>query len=191
MATCRDVITNALKLARAISPGESPSADEAEDGMRALQSLYNQFVHNGMFGELEDVYLDSDDTAEEGKRYYVPAGVMLSVPTSEYVDAFGRLRQPYDLSAYESVEADGTRAVKLYDRTEWVDLLGLGLSDTAPLSDRNEMGLAACLATNGAFAAMFGDTATMNPDVRNLARQFMGQIMGKHSSQAPRSVDYY
>ena len=191
MATCRSVVTNALKLARVISSGETPSSDEADDGMACLQSLYDQWFHNGMFGELEDVYLDSDDVAEEGKRYYIPAGITLSAPTSEYVDSFGDTRQPRDLSAYESLTSTGTRTVKIYDRTAWVSLLDLALADEAPLSGRGEMGLAACLAISGAFAAMFGDTATLNPDVRRLAQMFAGQIMSKPTSQNDRTAEYF
>ena len=191
MATCRDIITDALKLARAISPGEAPTSDEANDGLTCLQSLYDSWVHSGMFGTLEDVTLEENDAAEEGKRYFVPTGLTLTAATSEYDDN-GTIRQPYDLSIYESLTEAGTRSVKLYDRTEWVELTGLSLSSTAPLSSRDRMGLAACLATNGAFGAMFSDTATTNPDVRVAARRFLGSIIGKQgSTQATRTSDYY
>jgi hypothetical protein len=46
-----------------------------------------------MFGTLEDVYLDGDDTAEEGKRYYIPSGFTLTDATSEYLDSTGTVRQ--------------------------------------------------------------------------------------------------
>jgi hypothetical protein len=175
-------VTNALKLARIIAPGVTPEADEANDGLTCLQSLYDQWFHNAMFGALEDVYLDADDVAEEGKRYYIPAGFTLTPATSDYLDSCGNVRQPRDLSVYESFDG-ATRTVRLYDRTQWVDLLGLTLNSTAPLSARGEMGLAACLAISGAFAAMFGDTATLNPDVRRLAQVFTGQIMDKSTTQ--------
>lgn len=191
MATVRDIVTNALKLARILSSGETPTADEAQDGVTCLQSLYDHWLHNGMFGELEDVYLDEDDTAEEGKRYFVPTGYTLTDATSAYDDN-NVTRQPRDLSVYEVLTEAGTRTVKLYDRISWVDLLDLDLNSTAPLSSRGEMGLAACLATSGAFAAMFTDTATLNPDVRALALQFQGQIMAKGGSTQPdRTTEYF
>lgn len=188
MATCRDVITDALKLARILAPGESPDADEAADGLNCLQSFYDALVFQGMFGTLEDIYLDSDDTAEEGKRYYVPAGITLTDATSEYVDC-GVTRQPRDLALYEAL-SNGVRTVKLYDRTAWVDLIGLELSDTAPLALRNRIGLAAALATSAAFGAMFGDVA--NPDVRRAAQMFLGSISAKQGSTQDKSApDYY
>lgn len=190
MATVRDIITHALKLARVISSGESPSSEEAADGLVCLQSLYSSWVHNAMFGELEDVYLDADDDAQEGKRYYVPTGLTLTDATSVYDDN-GTTRQPRDLAIYEVLMQAGTRTVKLYDRTEWVELTGLTLNSTAPLSSRGEMGLAAVLATYGGFAAMFGDTATMNPDVRRAASDFLGQIMAKKGSTRDKTGSEY
>jgi hypothetical protein len=183
-------VTNALRLARVISSGETLSADEANDGLSCLQSLYDQWLHNAMFGRLEDVYLDADDVAEEGKRYYVPAGFTLTPATSDYVDSCANIRQPRDLSVYESFDGT-TRTVRLYDRTQWVDLLGLTLNSEAPLSARGEMGLSACLAISGAFAAMFGDTATLNPDVRRLAQVFTGQIMDKSTTQNDSGAEYF
>jgi hypothetical protein len=190
MATCLDIITYAMKLAKILPSGGTPSAAETEDGLACLQSLYDGFVTGGMFGELEDVYLDADDTAEEGKRYYVPSGVTLTDATSEYIDAYGDTRQPRDLAIYESLTSAGVRAVKLYDRTEWVDLLDLATTDVAPLSGRGAMGLAACLATAGAFIDMFG--GEIGPGTALLAGQFVKNIMGKVGSTQDRpGADYY
>jgi hypothetical protein len=127
-ATCLDVITYALRQSRIIGLGKDPKAAEAEEGMIALQSLYDQWRTGGMFGRLEDIYLTDDDTAEEGKRYYVPAGAVLSAPTSEYVDSCGTTRQPRDLALYEALTSDGIQTAMLYDRTEWVSLLDLELT---------------------------------------------------------------
>lgn len=191
MATCRDVVTSAMKLAKSLSSGETPTADEADDGMKALQSLYDVWVTSGMFGRLEDVYLDGDDTAEEGKRYFVPTGVTLTAATSE-IDGCCGVRQARDLAIYESLTQAGVRSVKLYDRTEWVEMTGLALSDTAPLSKRGEMGLAAALATSGGFAAMFGAGALMDGEVRGLAAQFIAGLSYKlGSSQGRIASDYY
>jgi hypothetical protein len=71
MATCAEVITYALRMNRVIGSGKDPTTAELADGMIALQALYDQWRTGGMFGDLEDVYLDENDTAEEGKRYFV------------------------------------------------------------------------------------------------------------------------
>lgn len=190
MATCLDIITDALKLARVIGSGEEPSAAEGADGMIALQSLYDGMVFGGMFGELEDVYLEENEYALEGKRYYVPAGITLTAATNDYEDAEGVVRQPRDLALYESLTADGTRSVKLYDRTAWVELTGLTTSSTAPLAERDRLGLAAALACSAAFAAMFGD-ATISPRVERLSAKFMGRLMSPASTQDSSGADYY
>src|SRR6185503_15954394 len=135
--TCLDIITYAMRQAKIIGPGKVPKDAEAEEGMVALQSLYDQWRTGGMFGTLEDIYLDGDDIAEEGKRYFVPTGFTLAPATSVYLDAKEVTRQPRDLALYESLTQAGAHVARLYDRTEWVDLLGLELADTAPLSGRN------------------------------------------------------
>jgi hypothetical protein len=188
MASCLDIITYAMRQARILGLGKNPKASEAEEGMVALQSLYDQWRTGGMFGELEDIYLDSDDTAEEGKRYYTN-GFTLTVPTSQYVDSFGDTRQPRDMAMYESFDGS-IQTAKIYDRTEWVDLLGLELADTAPLSGRNGYGLAACLATSGGFISAFG--AEPPAPVIALARHFLKNVMGKMgSTQDSSGAEYF
>jgi hypothetical protein len=190
MATCLDIITYAMRQAKILSPGKSPKANEAEEGLVALQALYDQWRTGGMFGTLEDVYLDGDDTAEEGKRYYIPSGFTLTDATSEYLDSTGTVRQPRDLSLYETLNSTGTQTAKLYDRTQWVSLLGLALTDDAPLSSRNAYGLAACLATSGGFMAMFG--AELSEPVIALARNFLRSTMSKQgSTQDKFPAEYY
>ncbi len=190
MATCLDVITYALKLTKVLASGATPSAAETTDGLACLQSMYDEWRNQGMFGRLEDVYLDASDTAEEGKRYYIPAAYTLTAATSVYIDAAGETRQPRDLAMYESLTAAGTQTVKLYDRTEWVNMLGLLSSDTAPLSKRGAMGLAACLALRGAFVAMFGGEVS-EPTVR-MASHFIKSLMAKGgSTQDSAASDYF
>jgi hypothetical protein len=108
-ATCLDIITYAMRQARVLGPGKEPKAAEAEEGMVALQSFYDELVQGGMFGRLEDSYLTSDDTAEEGKRYLLASGVTLTEPTTIAAEdsADGIARQPRDLSVYEKVTSAG------------------------------------------------------------------------------------
>jgi hypothetical protein len=189
MATCAEIITYALRMNRVIGVGKSPKAAETEEGMVALQSLYDQWRTGGMFGELEDDYLEASDVAEEGYRYFVPTGITLSAPSSVYVDGDGVTRQPRDLALYESLTQAGTFTAKLYDRTAWVSLVDLASGDTAPLSARNTYGLAACLATSGGFVAAFGKEPSQATIA--LARHFLRSVMGKATTQDRDMADYY
>jgi hypothetical protein len=189
MATCLEIITYAMRQRGILGIGKEPKAAEAAEGLVALQSLYDQWRTGGMFGELVDVYLDDDDTALEGFRYYVPSGVTLTAPTSEYEDENGETRQPRDLAMYEVLTSALAHSAKLYDRKDWVNLMGLVLSDTAPLSGRSAYGLAACLATYGGFAAAFGGEARRETMV--LANQFLKGLMGKQGSTQDKSSAVY
>ena len=184
-STCLDIITDAMIMSRVLGIGKEPKAAEASRGMRALQSMYDEWRTGGMFGTLEDVYMTEDDVAEEGKRYFIPTGFTLTAPTSVYTDSLGDTRQPRDMALYETLTQAGVQTAKLYDRTEWVDLLDLELSDIAPLSARNSDGLAACLATSGGFVAAFG--AQVPEQVIALARHFRRNIISKAGSTQDHS----
>jgi hypothetical protein len=189
VATCLEIITYAMRQNKILSIGGSPTSAETTEGLVALQSLYDEWLTGGMFGTLEDVYLEDNDTAEEGKRYFVPTGITLTSPTSVYVDSFGDTRQPRDMAVYESLTEAGVRTAKIYDRDSWVNLLGLASGDTAPLSKRNAYGLAACLATSGGFIAAFG--AEPQPVTVALAKHFLRNVMGKQGSTQDSSGGEY
>jgi hypothetical protein len=153
--------------------------------------MYDEWVAGGMFGRLEDIYLAADDTAQEGKRYFLASGVTLTEPTliaAEDNDD-GIDRQPRDLSLYESLTSTGTRSVRLYDRTQWVSLTGLLLTSTAPLSGRGLFGLAAALASSGGFIDMFG----AQPSQAVLARstRFLASLSYKLGSTRDRTAAEY
>lgn len=189
MATCLEIITYALRQCRILGMGKEPKAAEAEEGMIALQSMYDEWRTGGMFGRLEDVYLEGDDIAEEGKRYFVPTGLTLTAPTSLYLDSDEQTRQPRDLALYESLTEAGAQTAQIYDRIEWVSLFDLEDSDVAPLSGRDAYGLAACLATSGGFVSAFG--AEPGPAVIALARHFRTSIIGKAGSTQDKSSAGY
>jgi hypothetical protein len=195
MATCLDIITLAMKQCRILPAGGVPSAAETEDGMAALQSLYDEWRTGGMFGSLKDYYIASGATVEarEGYRYYLASGATLTDATNDYIpqcgdsytecdyaSGIGPTRQPRDMALYESVTSAGGQAAKLYDRTEWIDLLDLESTDIAPLSGRGQSGLAACLATSAGFADQFG--AQPGPGTVTVARHFLTNIMSKSGS---------
>lgn len=186
MTTVRDVVKLALKMGRVISSGEQPEAEEAADGLVALQSLYDGWVASGMFGRLTDVYAANDDEAEESHRYVAASGVTITIPTT--IEDGDEERPPRDLTVIETVTSAGVRAVKIYDRTGWVDLLGLELEDDAPLASRGASGLAACLAMT--YSEMFG--AQIGPATQRLAGTFRASLAAKWgSSQSAAEQEFF
>jgi hypothetical protein len=191
MATCLDTVTYAMRSLALLASGETPSSQESTDGLVALQSFYDELVMSGIFGRLEDIYLTGDDIAQEGKRYLLAAGVTLTEPTIILADVTedGEDRQPRDLSLYEKLTSTGTLTRRLYDRTSWVNLTGLALTDTAPLSGRGAMGLAAAVACSGGFSDMFGATAGTALLARS--QRFLSSLSHKLGSSRDRLAAEY
>lgn len=188
MPTCRDVIKYALWQSGIVASGEDPEAHELELGMAALQSLYDGWLANGMFGRLVDRYEESDVTADEGQRIIAPAGVTIETPDLIYDVAEGVDRAPRDLAAFETV-IGGARSVFLFDRTGWVALVGLNPNDEAPLASRGAYGLAAALAVSGGFLSVFGGDP--KPTTVNLANRFLMSLSLKWGSGEQTGVSYF
>ena len=159
--TCRDIVTRALVMTGVVARGDQPEAEELQDGMAVLQSLYDQWFTGGMFGRLNDKYEDGDYDLEAGQRAYVSDGVA-TLP--DFTDTDCRWR---DLAAIEVFDNNGRRAY-LWDRTDWVRIDALEATDRAPLSDRGMNGLAACVAMN--YAEEFG--AQVGPGAVKQASSF-------------------
>lgn len=141
MATCRDIVSRALRMGGVISKGEDPEAAELSDGVMALQGLYDGWFTGGMFGRLKDYYTEDDYDAEVGQRVFITSG---TVTLPDLVDDE---HPPRDLAAIEINDADGRQAW-IWDRQEWVRIDTLAAADEAPLSNRGAEGLAACLAVS-------------------------------------------
>jgi hypothetical protein len=162
MTTCRDVISYALRQAKVYAPGETPTAEDAADGLVALQSLYDGYRSNGMFGlpfyeeELPDTII-----TDEGDE-----------------------REPWELSLCIVADIPYVR-----DHGDWKRLTGLSLDDEPPLAQRGMSGLAASLATSGGFAAMF--TSDIDPRIDWLARNFNGGLVGKFGSEQAKYAAVY
>lgn len=187
MATVRDIVTLALKQGRVIGINAVPTSTEASAGVTAFQALLDMWVANGMFGTLSDVYKTENYTAEEGERVTAPTAITVTFPTTVDDLDLGGSRAPRDLSIIETV-LNGTRTVKLYDRTAWVSLLGLTLDSEAPLSGRSEAGLAACVARH--FCEMFGREVGLNTAM--LAANFeRGLSSKKGTTQDRKAAEYY
>lgn len=185
MATVRDIVTLALKQGRVLGLNATPTSTEASAGLTAFQLLLDSWVANGMFGRLTDVYKTADYTAEEGERVIAPTAITVTFPTT--VEGDEGDRAPRDLAIIETV-LNGTRAVKVYDRTGWVSLLGLTLDSAAPFAGRGESGLAACVARH--FCEMFG--REIGPNTANLAANFERGLSWKRgTSQDRKAAEYY
>lgn len=188
MATCRDVVTRAYRVSGIIGIGDTPTAEEADYGMDALQSMFDVWVANGMFGRLNDVYKTTAYTAKEGDRVQTSGSPTITIPTTYAEDGDeGSDRTPYDLSVIE-VQAGATRNVWLYDRGAWVDLVALELADTCPLADRGFHGLACCLAQE--ISSAFG--AQLAATVISASFTFRQAISYKLGSERPaRTAEYF
>lgn len=179
MATCRTIVTRALRMAGIVDREDDPTAAELRDGMIVLQTLYDGWLTGGMFGRLTDVYEPGDYEAGEGERVFLDTGGTLTLPTEIDND-----RKPRDLVVIEGFVAGGSRVAYIWDRTAWVQINDLVESDEAPLSNRGENGLAACVAL--AFADEFG--AQVGPGVLMQCRNFKTALSYKFGSEREPST---
>lgn len=186
MATCRDVIMYAYRLSGMTT---DLSAEEAQMGLDCLQSMYDAWVSGGMFGRLTDKYKTADYEAAEGERVIAPSGVSITFPTMLDDLEYGGYRAPRDLACIETI-VDGVRSVKIWDRSAWVSLLDLEIVDTAPLSSRGLIGLAAALASSEAYLSLFAG-AVLTPHVERLSSKFLGSLSGKQGTTQERAPALY
>lgn len=184
--TVRDIITRAFQMARIVPLGVEPKGKETQYGLEALQSLYDEWVGGGMFGRLKDYQAETDYEAEEGQRIRHESAVTVTLPTS--FDDVDGLRQPYDLSVIEAYNSTtGTRAVWLWDRNDWVNLLALALEDEAPLAHRGSLGLSACLAST--LTPFGGEIDARQERMANAFKSSLSLKAG--SSRAARETEFY
>lgn len=153
MATCRDVITSALRKLDELGIGDQPSQQDADSGLAALQNMFDAWATGGMFGPLTDVYKSSTYEARAGERVRSTATVTLPAyqdeTESEVGDAPYGTNQPVDRSLIVVVNpTTGVRQTNLWDawRGQWVRIEALTLSSECPLSALGKDDLACCLA---------------------------------------------
>lgn len=144
MASCADIIRDAYEKAGALGPGQSVTGRQIEDGMRYLQSMFDDWLSRGVFGRLTDYIVDGDFIADEGLRVIAPEGSTVTLPTSIQDNPD---RSPYDLTPIVVVQG-GPEDAYIYDgrQGEWVAISTLDDSDECPLANRDRNGLAASLA---------------------------------------------
>lgn len=170
MATCSDIIARALRMARVVAIGETPTASEEDEGMTVLSSFYNRLAETALTTSVE-LYEEDDYEAEEGDRVYCLGAVTL--PTT--IDDGGE-RRPHDLAAIQYNESGAGWQTWISDRGDWVRTDDLSESDAAPLSARNVEGLSALVAIE--LAETFGKQ--VGPDTIAKARRFQSQMQPKN-----------
>lgn len=180
MATCRDIITRALRMGRVT---RSPTAREADEGLGALQGVYDAWFTSGMFGRLSDVDATGAYTAKEGERVTGASSITKPTQLDDGCSPTGT-RRPYEMSAI----VDATNAVNwLWIDGEWVNCTGLTLDSDAPLSSKGAEGLAALISYH--IAEDFG--GSLGPARTQQAMRFQGSISHKFGSTQPEPVGEY
>ena len=182
MTTCRDIVTLALRQARIVGIGRAPRAAEADEGMVALQSLYDGMFADGPLGPFTDVYATDDYTAKENERIIADGATNTIPDTIEENDA---VRTPKDLTAV-IVITDTTQKNYVFSLGRWEICDSLTLDSDAPLAARDKTGLAALLAIE--YAEMFG--AQLPPATAQRGIRFKGSISHKFSTDRG-PVEYY
>lgn len=173
MATVREVIHTAMRKARIT---RTPLADEVNDALVGLQSLYDSWVSGGLFGRLDNRIATTEYTAGENQRILVKDGGSIVLP--EVVDDDGDDRSPRNRAVVVVVNpADQTTETHLYDASAggWVSIQGLALDDEAPLSNRDMEGLATCLAET---LEEYG--TELGPFARRRAAQFKASLSNSY-----------
>lgn len=140
----RQIITSALRKAVVVASGETPSADEMNDGLEMLQALVLE--HPGLAGGYwRDLYPTSSTafTAKEGQRITVGAfSPVITLPTTTTDWECTRAMAP--LARIQIVGGD-QEGLWLYS-TEWRRADALTLDSENPFGDVTNNGLAAQLA---------------------------------------------
>ncbi|MGH8678698.1 MAG: hypothetical protein ACREUQ_10150 [Burkholderiales bacterium] len=158
-------------MAKVIAAGEQPTAEEGDDGLIALQGLYDQWANDRVFGKMKAVYKVADYTAREQDAVTIDGGFTVTIPdTFNWNGDAGTDRTPRDLACIQVIDRDaGTFQTYVYDMIQWVALNGLSLTDQAPLAIRGADGLAASLALR--YAEQFGQ-GKLTASIVTKAEQF-------------------
>lgn len=176
MATCRETVEGALRKLGKLGAGRSARLADADDTLEVLKGLYFKWINEGAFGRLRDVVPTTSYTAGENERVFRNTEAVASITLPELVTdqwhgtpaEYGSRwvspatvnqsqRPPMDCSVVVvSDTLTGTTLHYLYDRqrASWVTIDDLTLDAVAPLSQRDPMGLAACVAVQ--IADQFG-----------------------------------
>lgn len=182
MTTCRDIVTLALRQARIVGIGRTPRAAEADEGLSALQSLYDSMFADGPLGPFTDVYATANYTAKENERIIADNATII-IPDTITLD--GVVRTPKDLTAVVVI-TNTTKLQYVFSLGRWEIAHALTLDADAPLALRDKTGLAALLAVQ--YAEMYG--AELPPATAQRGMRFKGNLSAKFAT-ARDPVEYF
>lgn len=206
MATCRQVITTALRKIGVVAAGREPRANDTYDALSSLQSLYFGLIDGGAFGRLRDVIPLVDYTAGENERVFRSDDGCTNVTLPETLgididpcDGWGlfsgnisqsQMRPPRDCSVVIINDAfSGSTTTFLYDGSvkQWIGIDALMLDQPAPLSSRNPDGLSALLAMQ--IVDQFG--GDMPQGTVRAALQFQSSLLTRYSAPREEAAGVY
>lgn len=144
-----EVITRAMRRIGVVAGGELPRDDEAAEALDTLIAIYRRFITLGAFGELTDHIASGPTIACENQRIIRDTLDDTSISLPETISECGRERPPRDCSVVIVTDQLTNQTVEyIYDGSikNWIELSNLTLTSTAPLADRDPIGLVCFLA---------------------------------------------
>lgn len=170
MATCRDLITSAMREIRAIGSGEDPTADELTDGLSTLQAMVDGLYGNSVGYPFTDVEIEDSEELEADTRYLVfaSAEIIVSLPESpvngqrlQIQDVLGTFATyPVTIEATPSDIVLGTSAtytfIYIAETASWTLVSPLTADSSIPLGEDEFLRLELAQA----LAPMFGAALT-------------------------------
>jgi len=164
MSNCASVITLALEKLAVVGAGQSPEDADLARGLRSLKGYYQKLINSAAFGELVDI-VPATTLYEAGENERIvhdgfvtvnlPVEMPMAYTASDYgivtlTEYAGMVRPPRDLAVVSVVNrSNGDISDYLYDNRvrRWCEINALSVDAYAPLSHRDENGLASRLAT--------------------------------------------
>jgi hypothetical protein len=154
VATCLDIITDAMRERGVLGLGKDPKAAEAEHGLKRLQAIFDGLMGNGIGASLSDLAVTASGTLVADTKALVSATAALTL-TFPATPSNGQRIQVIDLlgnfgSCNVTLAGNGSRietaaSVSLFtnsiNRTwiyidgNWTRIEALSLSDTIILDD--------------------------------------------------------
>lgn len=147
MATCEEIIAEAMEENGSLALGETPPPEEGVRGLTRLQSMFRQGAE-AVFGRVVEYLATDDYEAEEQQRVFAD-GFTITLPTSiEDADSDTGYRRPRDLAMIQVVDDGSDPEISIYDAHAgaWVRIDNLTMAGECPLSARWRHGIVAALA---------------------------------------------
>lgn len=194
MATCRQIITTALRKARQIGAGDNPSAEDAATALPNLQSFYDELIGLGKLGVLTDVLVTAAYTAGENQRISntttTPWTITLPLTVTDRYTNLVRPVRDRTLVVVAGTTAGATPGNYLFSaqRGAWDRMSNLSLDDYAPLSERAQDGLASIMAMR--LIEEYGGQPTVV--LQRQSASFLSMLSHKRDSQRVETrADYF